>query len=392
MNRVLLSTIGTRGDVQPLVALAQALRDHGHAATLVTPPDFGDWITSLGFRFVPMGPPVRQAPPATAGPLVLPSPERRRALAAAAVHGQFATMVDVVPGHDLVVAAGALQFATRSAAELAGVPYHFAAYCPTVLPSPSLPPAQMGAHHAMPMPEAQVRALWEAEELHWDELFGPALAAERTRLGLPAVDGVLRHVQTDRPLLAAEPILAPLAGTLQTGAWRLVDPAPLPAALEAFLDRGEPPIYLGFGSMRPGPDVGMVLLAAARAVGRRAVVSRGWGGLAPEEPGDDWIAIDDVAHDRLFPRVAAVVHHGGAGTTTSAAMAGRPQVIVPHHYDQPYWAHRVEVLGLGASCAAPAGVAEALERALRCDGVAIELGGRLVRDGAQRAVDRLLAG
>ena len=133
------------------------------------------------------------------------------------------------------------------------------------------------------------------------------------------------------------------------GAWLLPDKSPLPEPLAQFLASGEPPVYLGFGSMRAAPQSSQVLIEAARALGLRSVVSQGWGNLAPIDAGADCLAIGEVAHDQLFPRVAAVVHHGGAGTTTAAARAGKAQVVVPHLYDQYYWAHRVQTLGAGTS-------------------------------------------
>jgi vancomycin aglycone glucosyltransferase len=91
------------------------------------------------------------------------------------------------------------------------------------------------------------------------------------------------------------------------------------------------------------------MVAAARALGRRAIVSQGWAGLEVTDTGTDCIAVGDVSHEKLFPRVAAIVHHGGAGTTTAAARSGKPQVVVPHIYDQYFWAHRVQQLGIGVS-------------------------------------------
>jgi len=160
---------------------------------------------------------------------------------------------------------------------------------------------------------------------------------------------------TRRPWLAADPVLGPAAAAegdievLQTGAWFLAERGSLPEEVEAFLTSGSPPIYLGLGSMRASSDTGRVLVEAARALGLRSILSRGWADLEPPDPGPDCLLVDDIAHEALFPRVAAIVHHGGAGTTSAAARAGRPQVVVPHLYDQPYWAHRVQQLGIGVS-------------------------------------------
>jgi UDP:flavonoid glycosyltransferase YjiC (YdhE family) len=153
---------------------------------------------------------------------------------------------------------------------------------------------------------------------------------------------------------------------VQTGAWILPDARPLPAGLEAFLDAGTPPVYVGFGSMpmSTATDIARITVEAARAQGRRVLVSRGWAGLGPVDGSDDCLAVGDVNHQALFRRVAAVVHHGGAGTTTTAARAGAPQVVVPQFVDQPHWAARVAELGIGAAHDGPTPTFDSLSAAL----------------------------
>jgi len=107
-----------------------------------------------------------------------------------------------------------------------------------------------------------------------------------------------------------------------------------------------------------------VMIESARAVGRRAILSRGWADLALPDDAPDCLAIGEVNQQALFPRVAAVVHHGGAGTTTAAARAGAPQVVVPQMYDQHYHAARVNELGVGTAHAPGAATTESLTRAL----------------------------
>jgi vancomycin aglycone glucosyltransferase len=139
--RVLLSTIGSRGDVQPLVALASQLRALGQEVRLCVPPDFQEWIGSLGFPVTPIGPELRKitaagppsSPPSAPAPF---SPERRRQLAEGTVVTQFETITAAARGCDIIVGATALQIAARSVAEKMGIPYVFTAYCPAVLPSP----------------------------------------------------------------------------------------------------------------------------------------------------------------------------------------------------------------------------------------------------------------
>ena len=187
-------------------------------------------------------------------------------------------------------------------------------------------------------------------------MFGGTFNRLRSSMGMAPVENVRDLVLTRRPLLAADPVLGPLLKTdlidaVQTGAWMLDDDRRLPPALEAFLDAGDPPVYVGFGSMPMHAlrDPVSLILPAIREPGRRAVLSQGWAGLLPDDDGSDCFVIDEANHQALFTRVAAVVHHGGAGTTAAAGRAGVPQVVVPQIADQPYWAGRVAAHGIGVA-------------------------------------------
>ena len=358
--KVLLSTIGSRGDVQPLLALALELRALGHDPSLCVPPNFKDWVESFGLHCFPIGPDVKRfiaagAPSNPARPLKLSMKQGRR-LAAATVRDQFQVLTEAARGCDLIVAATALQIAARSIAETLEIPYVFVAYCPAVLPAPDYPPVpKWGFRYPQWLPAIVNRVLWKIDERLVNVPFLATLNEERAKVGLAPVDSVQRHIFTDRPWLAADPTLGPASfrsrmQIVQTGAWFLPDQSPLPDDLERFLANGEPPVYLGFGSMRAGEQTGRLLIEAARAAGLRSIISRGWGNLSLVDSGADCISVGDVNHEKLFARVAAVVHHGGSGTTTAAAKAGKPQVIVPHNYDQFYFSWRVQKLGVGVSC------------------------------------------
>jgi UDP:flavonoid glycosyltransferase YjiC (YdhE family) len=134
----------------------------------------------------------------------------------------------------------------------------------------------------------------------------------------------------------------------QTGAWFMPESEELPADVEAFLAAGPPPVYVGFGSMQDPDAAGTSrrVLDAVRRAGVRVLLSRGWAGLGEVELPSTALRIGSLPHGKLFPRCAAVVHHGGAGTTANATRAGVPQVIIPHEVDQFYWGHRVWTLGL----------------------------------------------
>lgn len=369
--RVLLSTYGSRGDVQPLVALAVELRALGAEARVCAPPDddVAELLARFGVSFVPAGPPMRQLVRQVLVDGAPPDVPRR---AAELIADRFDRLPEAAEGCDALVATGLFPVAAsaQAVAEKLGIPYVYAAYCPSFLPSPHHRPAGLPGR---PVPEdlTDSRVLNELDIQNFNAMFGEALNAHRAAIGLRPLDNVRDQVFTDRPWLAADPILgpwrpAPDRGVVQTGAWILPDERPLPAALEAFLEAGTPPIYVGFGSipLRAAPEVARVTVEAIRAQGRRAILARGWADLAPIDDREDCCAVGEVNQQALFRRVAAVVHHGGAGTTTTAARAGAPQVVVPQIGDQPYWAGRVADLGIGAAHAGPTPTVESLSAAL----------------------------
>ena len=126
------------------------------------------------------------------------------------------------------------------------------------------------------------------------------------------------------------------------------DDTPLPPKLESFLEAGPAPVYLGFGSMMGSDPAGTtrLLLDAIELAGCRAVLATGWAGLGDGALPDSVFRAGPLPHSSLFPRVAAVIHHGGAGTTATAARSGVPQIIVPHLLDQYYWGHRAHLAGV----------------------------------------------
>ena len=147
--KILLSSIGSRGDVQPILALALELKKLGHEASLCVAPNFKEWIESFGVACIPIGPDLQKL---TGGTLpskpVLPSKEQWQQMADESVRTQFQVIGEAARGCDLIIAATALQIAARSIAEVQKIPYVFAAYCPAVLPSPKYPPPKTGGHHS----------------------------------------------------------------------------------------------------------------------------------------------------------------------------------------------------------------------------------------------------
>jgi vancomycin aglycone glucosyltransferase len=380
--RFLLSTIGSRGEAQPVTALAVRLKALGHDVEVVAPPDFEALVTGNGVGFTPVGPMLRT--------VTAVKPEDLPKLAGESVKEQFRVVMKAARGADVLVAGGALQHATRSVAESIGAQYVYASFCANTLPSPHhAPPAMLGRVPVKGTAEENL-AQWEQHRQYFTSSRA-TLNAERAALGLGPVGDVRDHIFGESPWLAADPVLGPWPGPgdlVQTGAWLLDDRRPLGEELEAFLAQGDPPVYFGLGSMRGARQAADGAVVAARALGRRVVLQRGWADLQLADDAGDCIAIGEVNQQALFRGVAAVVHHGGAGTTTTAAAAGVPQVVLPHMYDQYYWGEQVERLEIGRS--AEAVTPGVLHQALRLGDRAAEVGTWVRTDGASTAA-RLLS-
>ncbi|MFD4657695.1 nucleotide disphospho-sugar-binding domain-containing protein [Kitasatospora sp. NPDC058444] len=420
--RVVLATYGSRGDVEPMAALALRLRELGAEALVCAPPDeeFAARLAEAGVELVPVGESVRSL---VSGPPPAPSELPRRA---ARLVEQFhaAVLAAAEPG-GAVVATGLFPAVAgaQAAAEQLGARFTCVALQPTMLPSPQHRPFE---YPMLPYPPevTDPRELWELDIGTMNALFGVAVNTRRAAVGLPEAANVRDLVLTGRPWLATDPLLDPWASpgepggggegdgggrdegaagaawpaVTQTGAWILPDERPLPADLSAFLAAGEAPVYVGFGSMplRDPADAARVAVAAVRAQGRRVLLGRGWARLAEVDGAEDCFAVGEVNQQALFPKVAAVVHHGGAGTTTTAARAGTPQVLVPQIVDQPYWASRVADLGIGVAHDGPTPTSESLAAALRralapgTRGRAAALAADIRTDGAEVAAKLLL--
>jgi len=249
--RVLLSTYGSRGDVEPIVALAVQLQALGAEVRMCAPPDeeFSQLLTRVGVPLVPFDRPWRswERPPTA---------EERQQRVADFIAAQYETVAETAEGCDVIVATAMSQFVGSSVAERLGIPYRYVVFCPDVLDG--------------------------LDGQGFDELFGEPINAHRASIGLPPVGDVGEFMFTALPLLAADPTLGPWRGpegfdVMQTGAWILPDERPLPAELQTFLDAGEQPVYVGFGSMRTvDEDSARAAIEAIRAQDRRVLVGRGW--------------------------------------------------------------------------------------------------------------------
>jgi vancomycin aglycone glucosyltransferase len=348
--RILFAPHGTRGDIQPLIALAQALETRGHRITFVAPQNAVDWIQARGFACESNGVDVEAQVRSIASSMSRMRRQLRR-IGDEIIPRLFESVARAAVSADLLVSSG-IPLSAASVAEARGVPHVYALFCPGALPNTAGPPPVV---KRQTLPGWMNALLWRVLPLVGDVALRPALNRGRASLGLAPTGAPLKNLRSSRILVAADPELAPIVGGLParglgTDPWIFRDTSVLDARVESFVRAGAPPIYVGFGSMvaKPSLNVGQCVVRAARLAGRRVIVAGGWASIDKGLPeSDDVLAIAEAPHDQLLPLVAAAVHHGGAGTTTAAFRAGIPQVIVPHVLDQFYWGRRVELLGIG---------------------------------------------
>ncbi len=390
--RVLLAPVGSRGDIQPMLALAIGLRDAGHTVTFSAPPNFGPWVRSYGFTFHGVGLDMEEFL-RDVGINVF---EGLRVLREH-VGAQFQELAQPMDEADVIIGAS-LHVAGASYAEKSGKPYAYVIFTQSVFPSRAHPQPMVPWQS---LPRWFNALTWKANDGLMNWLYRKAINGERAKLELPPIRNVWSHVLGSPILLATEPAIAtPPADAprnfRQTGAWPLPESGELEAPLEAFLQAGPPPVYIGFGSMPDkNPDrTSRILIESVQAIGVRAVISRGWAKLDMVDIPPNICLIGPNPHGKLFPRVAAVVHHGGAGTLTAAARAGLPQLLIPHIADQYHSAKCLYELGLSPAPISKSSLSTArLTAALRVLTTDLDIHARakafvprLTTDGIPRAI------
>jgi rhamnosyltransferase subunit B len=373
--RIVLSTAGTAGDLNPFVAIAIELKARGYQPCIAAQREFQATIEGEGVEFHPLRPGIEdireelglETPEivqrATRGSIGLEFAVRR--IAMPFLKRAFDDMMEATAGADLVITHTSA-FAGRLAAETRGLPWLSAALSPFTFMSDYDPPI-LSAMPALKVLREMTNARSDMALLKFVKaasvLWTGTFQKLRAELGLPRCDNPLFDGQFSS--LGSLALYSPLFGAAQpdfptrctlTGFCfydrQHGEPTNLTPEMQAFIDRGSAPLVFTLGSalvMEPG-DFYDVSIAAARKVGRRAVLLVGPGNakalISMSTPADVHIA-DYAPHSVLFPHAAAIIHHGGIGTTAQAMRAGKPQLVVPHFGDQPDNANRVDRLGIG---------------------------------------------
>ena len=364
MAHITLVTAGSRGDIQPYIALGMGLQNAGHKATLATHGIYAGWITAHGLGIYPVeGDPVAMAQ-GQAGRQWMET--GRRGIDLLRGFGDFmrpilreatSDLLAACAASDLILFSGTTFFAAYSVAKKLDLPF-VQAYLQPVTPTRAFPslvyPTRFKggglfnyATHAV------------GGQLFW-QMMRPLLNdIRREQLGLrPFSFGgpFLSMLRRRLPVIHGySPTVLPKPkdwneAHFVTGFWFMDDDnTEPPVELTRFLSDGPRPVYIGFGSMTGSDPERLtgIVLEALRVSGERGVLLSGWAGLAEGDLPGEVIRVDAVPHDWLFPRMAAVVHHGGIGTTHAGLRAGVPNVVVPFFADQPFWSDRVYGLGAG---------------------------------------------
>lgn len=445
--RITVLAHGSRGDVQPYLALSLGLQRAGHTVTLAAPEIFRAWIEGYGLTFSPLvGDPHALMQQAATGSGI-PGPVRSSLMVLRYVAPTAARLVEDVRhaccGADAVIHSLLTTALGHQAAVERGIPdlsaLIFVVFSATgEFPNPLFRPWPGWVHRISPNAagwervynrkthEEFTRVFWLGNRLgyRWLRRSHPDLPVitewpferEDTACPTPILYGISRHA-----LPPPQDWSAPFTTDCRdlpgwddphpqlTGYWFLEAPPDYrpPAGLLRFLEAGPPPVYAGFGSLVPRDSKRLmrITLDALCESGQRAVIATGWSGMervngaAGNLP--DWIyPLEEVPFDWLFQHVSAAIHHGGMGTTAAALRAGIPSVIVPFTFDQPFWGRQIHTLGAGPApipnrqLTAPA-LAEAIRAALNDESIrarAAQIGEKIRQeDGVTRAVSLINA-
>lgn len=351
--------LGSRGDVQPAIALAKGLQARGHAVKLVAGTNFEAWVRGHGLDFVPtVDMEALMKSPEGVAWVAEPNPIRQlghmKKLFTEYASALYGGIAEPAQGADLLLSGFVSDPFSQAASEKFGIPMvnvMLQPYRSTRSGEASLAP--IIRHGSSPLNSISG---YLGDRLMWS-VASTATNRFRGELGLPPHNfgSYMRAIGAIPTIFGFSPRVVPPPedwhDAYVTGYWFL-DEHPdwqPPDDLAAFLEAGAPPIYVGFGSMSSAdPQATLDLIVAAlRQTGQRAVIGAGWSGAAAQPLPDFAHLVDHAPHEWLFERVAAVVHHGGAGTTAAGLRAGKPTMVIPHLGDQPYWARRVYELGVG---------------------------------------------
>jgi sterol 3beta-glucosyltransferase/vancomycin aglycone glucosyltransferase len=361
-----LQAWGSEGDIRPFIALGHGLARRGHSVELVY-TDFEDrhfeaLARSLGFLARPVATPVvGHAELTRIGQLIMKArdPLTQSRLIVDRLFNPvseplYAASTELCRRSDLVVGHFFL-YQLQAASELARIPHITVTFAHNLIPSRSMTPT------GLPRLGEWANVLgWKLARFAVNRAMRADINRLRSRLGLPAFDDVMTQAWASQRLnlITASPTICQPAADWPTqhrvcGFLALTshEQELIPGDVHAFLDDGPPPLFMGFGSLMPTDrelleQTVSVFRDAARRARSRAIIHLPQGSPLPAGRDGDVLMIGRLSHAALFPACAAIVHHGGAGTTHTALAAGVPSIVVPHVADQYFWADELRRIGV----------------------------------------------
>jgi len=330
--------LGTRGDVQPIVALAEGLIERGHEVTICAPPENEKLISRVNCRFVPFGPSpqktAKENPKRQKGGVVVKiSPKEGKKV----ISDQINLLPKILTGTDLILGVG-IVFGVHTAADILKVPYRFVIYYPIVLGTTSDDPLKS-------------RIMFGFGRSMINLFIKGFINKHRAKFSLPPIKDVWSHWLGDRVIVACDPELNKARDGvsfpfIQTGFMLLPSQNDLPDKVKNFCNSGKPPVYIGFGS-NPIANTEIfkqIFEEVRKNTNQRLIISKGWADL-PDSNSSDILYVDELPFDLLFPKLAAAIYHGGTGTMATIARVGIPQAAFPFMADQ--FANRDNIVKLG---------------------------------------------
>lgn len=330
--------LGTRGDVQPMVALAKGLIDKGHEVTICAPPENEELVSEINCRYIPFGPDIKKAAKENpgkqkGGEAVRISPKDGKKL----ISDQIYLLPEILAGTDLILGVG-IVFGVHTAADILKVPYRFVIFYPIVLGTTADDPLKS-------------RIMFGFGRSMINMFIKRFINKHRAKFSLPPIKDTWSHWLGDKVIVACDPELNKARENVsfpfeQTGFMLLPSQKGLSQHVIDFCNEGDPPVYIGFGS-NPIADTErfkQIFEKVKNDTNQRLIISKGWADI-PEHYSPDILYVDDVPFDLLFPKLAAAVYHGGTGTMAEVSRAGIPQAAFPFMADQ--FANRDTIVKLG---------------------------------------------
>lgn len=362
---ILIIATGSRGDVEPYLALGKGLLKAGNSVRFVTHLNFAELVAAHGLELWPVEVNVQDIAQSAEMQERIEKGNFIKLMAQMAKEAQLGALqlakagLAACQGMDLILAGLGGVFPAIALADKLGLPLvqaYYAPFTPTrAYPSFLFPrlPSWLGNALNRPSYTLARQVIWQgfrsADNLARKEVlelppapFSGPYTSECMR-GMPTLYGYSPSVIPPPPDWGEDIHV--------TGYWfsEAAEEWPPPPDLVEFLEAGPPPVYIGFGSMsnRNPKEMADLVIKALGICNQRAILLSGWGGLHSTDLPETVFMIDSVPHSWLFPRMAAVVHHGGAGTTSAGLRAGIPSMIIPFFGDQPFWGQRIADLGVG---------------------------------------------